>query len=412
MKSRLGNCIMMKKIKLGEVLDVKRGTSLSGKYYKTEGDYIRLTLGNFNYPSSGWKENKSKDNLYYDGPITPEYIMSKGDIITPLTEQVRGLLGNTATVPEDNLYIQSGDIGKVIPHSDVLYGRFAYYLISSRIVKKQLDACAQQTKIRHTSPDKIKNCAAFIPDKISEQIKIASILDAINSKIELNNRINDNLQQLARMIYNQQFKSSSVLYSDGETCLFCNFIKNITTGLNPRNHFKLTNNGYSYITVKNLTISGELNFNDCDHVDSNAATLIQNRANVSAGDILFSSIAPLGRCHLVLEEPKDWVINESVFCIKPITRILQYYLYFYLTSKEFVKKAESSSTGSIFNGIRISTLNNMKLKKPNEFELISFNEKVEPLLKQIENNNVENLKLNSLRDFLLPLLMNGQSTID
>lgn len=54
----------------------------------------------------------------------------------------------------------------------------------------------------------------------------------------------------------------------------------------------------------------------------------------------------------------------------------------------------------------------MKLKKPNEFELISFNEKVEPLLKQIENNNVENLKLNSLRDFLLPLLMNGQATID
>lgn len=199
--------------------------------------------------------------------------------------------------------------------------------------------------------------------------------------------------------------------------MFCNFIKNITTGLNTRNHFKLTNNGYSYITVKNLTISGELNFNDCDHVDSNAATLIQNRANVSAGDILFSSIAPLGRCHLVLEEPKDWIINESVFCIKPITRSLQYYLYFYLTSKyltskEFVKKAESSFTGSIFNGIRISTLNNMKLRKPNEFELISFNKKVEPLLKQIENNNVENLKLNSLRDFLLPLLMNGQATID
>lgn len=47
----------MNKIKLGDVLEVKRGMSLPGEYYATEGDYIRLTLGNFNYPSCGWKKN-------------------------------------------------------------------------------------------------------------------------------------------------------------------------------------------------------------------------------------------------------------------------------------------------------------------------------------------------------------------
>ncbi len=46
----------MNKIKLGDVLEVKRGMSLPGEYYATEGDYIRLTLGNFNYPSCGWKK--------------------------------------------------------------------------------------------------------------------------------------------------------------------------------------------------------------------------------------------------------------------------------------------------------------------------------------------------------------------
>ena len=46
----------MTKVKLGEVLDVKRGLSLSSKYYSTSGDKIRLTLGNFNYPNGGFKK--------------------------------------------------------------------------------------------------------------------------------------------------------------------------------------------------------------------------------------------------------------------------------------------------------------------------------------------------------------------
>ena len=182
----------MKKIKLGDVLDVKRGTSLSGDYYATSGDLVRLTLGNFNYPDNGFKNNTSKDDIYFSGTVKKEFVLNKGDIITPLTEQVRGLLGNTATIPESGKYIQSGDIGLIIPNESLIDKRFAYYLVSSPIVKKQLDAGSQQTKIRHTSPDKIKDCIAYIPE-LEEQRKIAQLLDGINAKIELNNTINDNL---------------------------------------------------------------------------------------------------------------------------------------------------------------------------------------------------------------------------
>ena len=182
----------MKKIQLRDVLEVKRGMSLAGEFYSNTGEYIRLTLGNFTYPACGWKNNTSKDNIYFTGKIREEFVLKKGDIITPLTEQVRGLLGNTATVPEDNLYVQSGDIGLIIPDESKLDKRFAYYLVSSDIVKKQLDASSQQTKIRHTSPDAIKSCFAFLPE-LSKQKKIAKLLDCINSKIELNSRINDNL---------------------------------------------------------------------------------------------------------------------------------------------------------------------------------------------------------------------------
>lgn len=165
----------MKKVFLGDILDVRRGTSLSGKYYAVSGDKIRLTLGNFNYPNGGFKENTSKKDIYFTGEVDPKFILHKGDIITPLTEQVSGLLGETAIIPADNLYIQSGDIGLVIPNEGKLNRGFAYYLISSNVVKKQLSAGAQQTKIRHTTPNAIKNCSVWLPD-MEQQLRITNIV--------------------------------------------------------------------------------------------------------------------------------------------------------------------------------------------------------------------------------------------
>ncbi len=189
----------LKKYKLGEILDVTRGASLSGEFYATEGKYIRLTCGNFDYQNNCFKENKSKDNIYYVGDFKPEFLMEKGDIITPLTEQAIGLLGSTAIIPESSKYIQSQDVAKIICKEDLLDKDFAFYLISSALVKQQLSAAAQQTKIRHTSPDKIKDCTVWIPE-LSEQKRIGKLLCSIDRKIELNRAINQNLPTLDRSL--------------------------------------------------------------------------------------------------------------------------------------------------------------------------------------------------------------------
>lgn len=165
----------MEKLKLKEILDVRRGTSLSGEYYSEHGTKIRLTLGNFAYPSGGFKDNTSKKDIYYIGPFNDKFLLKKGDIITPLTEQVSGLLGETAIIPKDDVYIQSGDIGLIIPNENLLHKKYAYYLISSPLVKKQLDVSSQQTKIRHTSPDAIKDCIVWIPN-INSQHHIVDIM--------------------------------------------------------------------------------------------------------------------------------------------------------------------------------------------------------------------------------------------
>ena len=183
----------MKKYKLGDLIEVSRGASLSGNYYATEGKYIRLTCGNFDYRKNCFKENNSKDNLFYIGNFKDEFLLKKGDLITPLTEQAIGLLGSTAWIPESEKYIQSQDIAKITCKEELLDKKFAYYLISSNMVKKQLNAAAQQTKIRHTSPNKIKDCIVWLPS-LAEQKKIGQLLFDIDRKIELNRSINHNLR--------------------------------------------------------------------------------------------------------------------------------------------------------------------------------------------------------------------------
>lgn len=185
-------------------MEVTRGASLAGENYACEGKYIRITLGNFNYKEGGFKEDKQKDNLFYTGEIDSRFILHKGDILTPLTEQALGLLGSTIRIPEDNKYIQSQDVALLTCNEELLDKEFCYYLIPSKMVRQQLSAAAQQTSIRHTSPDKIKACKVYIPE-LAEQKKIAKLLHSIEDKINLNRQINRNLEALAKQIYDYWF---------------------------------------------------------------------------------------------------------------------------------------------------------------------------------------------------------------
>lgn len=192
------------KHKLGELIEVTRGASLSGEYYAEEGKLVRLTLGNFDLNGGGFKLNTSKTDLYFTGPVKENFILSKGDIITPLTEQTIGLLGATARIPESGKYIQSQDVALIRCKEGLLYPNYCYYLISSKMVRNQLSAAAQQTKIRHTSPDRIKDCTVCIPS-YEEQIRIGDLLVEIDEKINLNKSINHNLEAMAKQLYDYWF---------------------------------------------------------------------------------------------------------------------------------------------------------------------------------------------------------------
>ena len=413
----------MKKVKLKEILEVKRGTSLSGKYYSDTGDKIRLTLGNFDYPGGGFKENTAKSDIYFTGEVKPQFILKKGDIITPLTEQVSGLLGETAIIPEDNKYIQSGDIGLVIPNPKELDSRFAYYLISSSIIKKQLDVSSQQTKIRHTSPEKIMDCIAWIPE-LKIQRKIAKFLDFINEKIKNNSKINNNLEELMKTIYQRWFiefefpnEEGKPYKSNGGKLVYnhilkrdipeCWKVKNIMEFIRWEGTSQPPKSCFAYEPKE-----GYIRFiQNRDYEDEEHRTYIpKDKAlgTCNKYDILIDKYGDAGKTRFGLEG----AYNVALAKINVKDIFYREYIRNVLSSKpvyEYLHNSSMASTRSSLNENNISYIN---LVVPDNKIIEDFNiyakNYIEINLKIIE----ENQRLKSLKEFILPLLMNGQINVD
>lgn len=92
-------------------------------------------------------------------------------------------------------------------------------------------------------------------------------------------------------------------------------------------------------------------------IDEQAKRIIHRRSDIQVGDILFSSRAPIGHCHLICEKPDDYDIGESIFSIRVNRKIiLPDYLCLYMASDYFVRMASLHTTGSIIQEIRISDL--------------------------------------------------------
>lgn len=206
--------------------------------------------------------------------------------------------------------------------------------------------------------------------------------------------------------------SGQELPNDWKVSTVNSCIEKISTGLNPRDNFELGHGDIQYVTVKNLTSNGAIDFKNADTIDKASRAIVHKRSGISIGDVLYASIAPLGRAHLILKEPETWDINESVFSIRASNDVISpEFLYCYLKSDYFVKKSTNSSTGSIFKGIRINTILDSKIVLPEKKIIDEFSKQVKPLLKMSDTIQTENEKLSSLRGWLLPLLMNGQATI-
>ena len=262
------------------------------------------------------------------------------------------------------------------------------------------------------------------------------MLSDLDAKIEINNKINQELEAMAKTLYDYWFvqfdfpdangkpyKSSDgkMVYNDElkreipegwESCLLGDVVSKTGTGLNPRKHFVLGEGENYYVTIKNINQGQVVLDHRCDKISDKSLEIINNRSDLRVGDILYTSIEPVGITYLLRNKPKNWNINESVFTIRAdYEKVSSEFLYMFLSGDYIKAYTKNVSAGSIHKGVRHSTLKECKFILPKKEIIDSFTNKLNPILDKLELIQKENQKLSELRNWLLPMLMNGQVTV-
>lgn len=317
---------------------------------------------------------------------------------------------------------------------------YLYYLFKNNI--KILESYSAGTTFKEISGSVIKEIEFLMPG-YNEQIKISNVLSILDEKIELNKKINENLQELAKILFKSWFidfdpvrakvENRSTGLSKEISDLFPNSFQEsevgdipknwkvvnldyvtskFTTGLNPRKNFVLGSGENFYITIKNLGDFEIVLDDKCDKVNSEAIKKINARSNLNKDDILFSGIGTIGKVIYVFDEPKNWNISESVFSMKANPDVIYpSFLYQLLKSYPLQSYVEAHAEGSVQKGIRMGSLKLYKFPLSN-FEIQNkFNEIISPMINKISINLKEIKNLVAIRDILLPKLISGELRI-
>lgn len=141
----------------------------------------------------------------------------------------------------------------------------------------------------------------------------------------------------------------------------------ISSGLNPRNNFRLNPTGATnfYVTVKEIT-KGKIIFNEkTDRIDDDALDIIQNRSHLEENDILLSGIGTIGKVAIVDIPTKNWNCSESVLLLKPKQSLfLPKFLKYILESNGVQSYFNKVATGSTLRGIRMRDLQELQIPLP------------------------------------------------
>ena len=414
--------------KLGRLCTVKHGYPFDGSKFENRGDYIVLTPGNF-FEQGGFKRTRGKEK-YYSDSFPHEYLCSKGDLIVAMTQQAEGLLGSTALVPEDNLYLHNQRIGLISHTEDLVDKLYLYYLFMTKSVRKQLSDSASGTKIRHTSPDKIYAVSVFIPD-IAVQRKNALLLYSIDKKIANNSLICTELEAMAKALYDYWFtqfdfpneEGKPYRSSGGEMVWNEQLKREIPKGWEVTNlcHLCSFRNGINYekdstgdstyriVNVRNITASTLL----MDEMDLDEIVLPREQANrylLSEHDIIIARSGNPGATRLLLVPEHNTIFCGFIICCTPNSSSQRMFLACYLKSLEGTSATKTG--GSILQNVSQDTLKALKICVPPDRITRKFNEKLHPIFLMMQNTITENRELTKLRDWLLPMLMNGQARVE
>lgn len=280
--------------------------------------------------------------------------------------------------------------------------KYLYYLLSQQKFFDYVMSGAKGCKMPRGDKSQIMQWQISLPP-LAEQKRIADILSVIDDKIELNRRINANLEQQAQALYKSWFGEISSNITLQEITL------NITDGVH--NTVKDDCSGeYLLLSCKNI-VGGHLVIGPNERrINKETFDKLRKRTRLSEGDILVSTVGTVGEIVILLDPPANVEFQRSVGIIKPnISKASPYYIYCALKDKQEALK--HTAHGAVQQCIFIGDLKNFEIPYSYSKKLIEFDTIVSPMFNQLTINHRESNYLTQLRDTLLPKLMSGEITV-
>ncbi|MCD8411889.1 restriction endonuclease subunit S [Tenacibaculum finnmarkense] len=412
----------MNRVSLSSIIDVISGGTPKTKVSEYwNGDIGWLSVTDFNndlrfvydtekkITEKGVKESNTK-------------FLNKGDIII----SARGTVGVLAQVGKPMCFNQScfGIRGKEnIANTDFLYYSLKNYV--KNIIKRSQGSVFNTINLKSFDLMEIE-----IPKSISTQKSIAKVLSDLDSKIAINNKINAALEAMVKTLYDYWFvqfdfpdkngkpyKSSEgkmifnedlkreipVGWESGTFETFSTIIGGSTPSKSITENFTKEVN-MSWITPKDLSQNKGKKFITRGEWDvTNLGIKSASLKIMPKGTVLLSSRAPIG--YLAISR-KEVTTNQGFKSFVPKENYSSEFIYY--SVKNQIPKIEAYSSGSTFKEVSLSVLKTIKISIPNKNILEKYYKISKPIFKEQNLLELENQKLSELRDWLLPMLMNGQ----
>ncbi|HGL8787145.1 TPA: restriction endonuclease subunit S, partial [Streptococcus suis] len=298
------------------------------------------------------------------------------------------------------------------------------------LIKKEIQKTSSGSIQDNINIDYLTKLKLKVPNK-DYQDRIVNLLSTIDKKILINNQINEELEAMAKTLYDYWFvqfdfpdengkpyKSSGgkMVYNDqlkreipegwgvkqlGEICEFRN-------GIN----YEKSETGDTLSKIVNVrNISNSSTFVTTHDLDS--ITLDRRRIEsylVTDRTILITRSGIPGATRIVSDIPVNTIYSGFIIGATVANLNLFYYVFYHLKNIEMLMSNQSA--GTIMKNISQTTLSEIRIVIPNKEIQKVFSNEVRSLLDVIENNLKQNQELTQLRDWLLPMLMNGQVKVE
>ena len=381
------------KYKLSEIMDlIGGGTPKTTKPEYWDGDIPWLSVKDFNNDFRFvYETEKHITELGLNNSSTK--LLQAGDIII----SARGTVGEIATIPFPMAFNQS--CYGLRAKKEIVTADFLYYLIKHNIhvLKKNTHGSVFDTITRDT----FAGIEVDIPD-MDSQSKIAGILSNIDEKIEVNVRINENLEQQAQAYFQELFvDNADPEWTTGTISDLGTVVGGSTPSKAKPEYY--TETGIAWITPKDLSINkskfvfhGENDITELGLKNSSATIMPE-------GTVLFSSRAPIGYIAIAAGEVTT---NQGFKSVVPKSEVGTPFVYFFL--KNTLPVIEGMASGSTFKEVSGSTMKNVPAIIPDAETLAKFSDFCAPIFAQQRILEGQNHSLAILRDNLLPKLMSGE----